>query len=137
MYNVENLVKNEILKCESGLIELLLKVGCENSEINQAGYSIDMVENSYKKNEDTQNRIDELEELEDITEEQEEELEELKDEEEECQEIFEWWSVTKWLYEKLLENGEPCLYADFGYYWGRTTTGQAINMDSVISKIAE
>lgn len=51
------------------------------------------------------------------------------------EEIFEWWAVSSWLYEKLQENGY-CV-ADLGSckVWGRTTTGQAILLDGVITHI--
>ena len=53
----------------------------------------------------------------------------------EPQEIFEWWAVTRWLGEKLSENG--CVVIDsYGKaYWGRQTTGQAIALDGVIARI--
>ena len=52
-------------------------------------------------------------------------------------EIYEFWSVSDWLYDKLKEKGEivfECL--DFNV-WGRQATGQAIKLDDVIQKIAE
>lgn len=57
------------------------------------------------------------------------------DAETEMQEIFEWWIVTNWLYEKLKEKNEPVLEWGNNYYWGRTCTGQAIMLDWVISEI--
>ena len=51
-------------------------------------------------------------------------------------EIYEFWSVSDWLYDKLKIEGEivfECL--DF-FVWGRRTTGQAIKLDDVIQKIA-
>lgn len=51
------------------------------------------------------------------------------------QEVFEWWLVSEYLARKLKERGEPVLENDYGTWWGRTTTGQAIAMDSVIEKI--
>ena len=51
------------------------------------------------------------------------------------QEIFEWWLVTDWLAEKLQEHGEPILTNDYGTWWGRTCTGQAIYLDGVIESI--
>jgi len=52
-------------------------------------------------------------------------------------EIYEFWSVSDWLYERLKERGEIVFeYLDF-YVWGRQTTGQAIYMDKVIQDIAE
>lgn len=48
-------------------------------------------------------------------------------------EIFEWWQVSDWLASKLEEQGE-CVISSFGL-WGRCTTGQAILLDGVISRI--
>ena len=53
------------------------------------------------------------------------------------QEIYEWWIVTEWLYNKLKRYGESVLEWGNNCYWGRTTTGQAIMLDYVISKICE
>jgi len=53
------------------------------------------------------------------------------------QEIFEWWLVSPWLGEKLLLQSEPILENDYGVWWGRCTTGQAISMESVIQIIYE
>jgi hypothetical protein len=55
----------------------------------------------------------------------------------EYQEVFEWWAISNWLAEKLKEHQEPILDNDYGTWWGRTCTGQAIKMDSVIEDIAE
>lgn len=54
----------------------------------------------------------------------------------EAQEIFEWWSVTSWLAEKLLELGETVLVNDYGQWWGRTCTGQNIILDGTFQKLA-
>jgi hypothetical protein len=51
-------------------------------------------------------------------------------------EIFEYWSVTDWLGEKLKQKGEIVFkYLDFTV-WGRQCTGQAIFLDPVIQEIA-
>jgi hypothetical protein len=57
-------------------------------------------------------------------------LEEL---ETEPAEVFEWWAVSTWLAEKLEEEGECIINQES--IWGRQTTGQAILLDYVISKI--
>jgi len=44
------------------------------------------------------------------------------------QEIYEWWLVSQTLYERLKEFNHPVLAAPFGYYWGRTCSGQAIKL---------
>jgi len=51
------------------------------------------------------------------------------------QEIFEWWLVTPWFGKKLFVEGQPVLENNYGIWWGRCTTGQAIFMDYVIEKI--
>ena len=52
-------------------------------------------------------------------------------------EVHEYWIVTEWFGEKLKEKGE--IVEDFMGFtlWGRQTTGQAILLDGVISRIAE
>lgn len=55
----------------------------------------------------------------------------------EPKEIFEWWAITDWLAGKLENVGEPILFSDYGTWWGRTCTGQSIELDGVIQKITE
>jgi len=57
-------------------------------------------------------------------------------EEEECREIYEWWAVSKWLYEELDDIDAPVLSNDYGWWWGRTETGQSLTMDADLNKIA-
>ena len=54
---------------------------------------------------------------------------------EDCKEIYEWWAVSDWLAEQLEKHGEAMLINDYGKWWGRTCTGQAIYEDSVIEEI--
>ena len=51
-------------------------------------------------------------------------------------EIMEWWLVTPYMAELLKEKGEVILSAHDCYWWGRTTSGQALYMDGVIQEIA-
>ena len=55
--------------------------------------------------------------------------------ENEPQEVFEWWAISSYLYDKLRTQGEPVVDAGSCHIWGRTTTGQAILLDGVISRI--
>lgn len=50
-------------------------------------------------------------------------------------EIFEWYIVTEYLYNKLREKDEPVMEWGNNYYWGRCTSGQAVMLDGVISEI--
>lgn len=51
-------------------------------------------------------------------------------------EVYEHWAVSGWLGEKLIEHGEK-VDKDFAglTVWARTTTGQAIYMDTVMTRI--
>jgi hypothetical protein len=62
-----------------------------------------------------------------------EDIEKLEELETEPAEVFEWWAVSTWLAEKLEEEGECIINQES--IWGRQTTGQAILLDYVISKI--
>lgn len=53
----------------------------------------------------------------------------------EIQEIYEWWVVSDWLSILLRKLGEPMLNNEYGTWWGRCATGQAVYLDGVINKI--
>lgn len=54
---------------------------------------------------------------------------------EEPNEVYEWWVCDRWLLGKLEAHGQPVLHSNFGDWWGRTCTGQAIALDGVIEEI--
>jgi len=54
----------------------------------------------------------------------------------EPKEILEWWLVDEWFYNRLRDLGEAVWTNGEIYLWGRTTSGQAISLDGVISSIA-
>jgi hypothetical protein len=54
----------------------------------------------------------------------------------EPQEVYEWWLVSSWLAGELSAIGEPVIDNDYGYWWGRTCTGQAIKLDGTMQEIA-
>ena len=51
------------------------------------------------------------------------------------QEALEHWLVSEWLAKRLLEEGEMVIEFYGLTIWGRTTSGQAIYIDSVIEDI--
>jgi len=161
-----NYVKNEILVNQSSLVEELLKKGVLNYEDIQNYYVYPewsgtvVGDNLYfpggneeqkeKFLENFQRLVDESEDLlskEEISEATHDRNVELIDEaktefeseteETNPQEIYEWWVITDWFKKQLLEEGEPILESDFETWWGRTTTGQSIEMDGVIEQIAK
>ena len=67
----------------------------------------------------------------------ENDIEALENTEQQMWEIYEWWIVTPWLANELKAYSKPILTDGQNYYWGRCTTGQAILLDRVISRICE
>lgn len=88
----------------------------------QSEYDVDEEDVNFTENEKIYNTIrDEIAELEAL--------------ESEPQEILEWWAVSNWLMEKLKDQGEPVVDTGSCAVWGRTTSGQAILLDGVITRI--
>ena len=50
-------------------------------------------------------------------------------------EIFEWWLISSELAYRLSQKGQTIYNPPSGRWWGRTTTGGAISIDSVINEI--
>ena len=65
----------------------------------------------------------------------EEAKKEVEDLESEPQEVFEWWAVSSFLFDKLRDLGHVVIDTGSCKVWGRTTTGQAILLDYSITKI--
>lgn len=106
----------------SHLVEDLLTVSF-NGPTPLGGIELDNIENLYITDEETAQDYGFAS------------LEAMQESGEDQQEIYEWWFVSRWLYERLRAEGEPVLDSDYGYLWGRTCTGQAISLDSVIERI--
>lgn len=133
------LVNREVLCCQTGLVEEVLKISGASCQSATDLPNLNDIENLYEykcpecgygfQNDNADNIMEICASC----------GESLPNElESEPQEILEWWLVTDWLAEKLKAQGEPILnYADFNYWWGRTCSGQAILLDSVIDKICE
>lgn len=63
-------------------------------------------------------------------------LRELVSDHGECVDILEWYLVDSWLCGELDAVGEPTLDNDYGYWWGRTCSGQGLIMDGTLQRIA-
>jgi len=109
-------VSNNVFTCQSMLVGELLKIEF---------FQYDDIVNLYKTRQM----------LKDEGYKTDEEIDRARDDGAGDQEIFEWWVVDSWLLDKLEAAGEPVLRTDFGDWWGRTCTGQAILLDGVIVKI--
>lgn len=49
---------------------------------------------------------------------------------EELKEVFEWYAVSTWLGKELIKRGAVVLDNDYGVWYGRECTGQAMSMDN-------
>jgi hypothetical protein len=131
----EKFVEREVITCQSSLVNMLMEQGVD-------GFSYDEVENLYLP------KCPQCGDFNSITEEENEDGETIykcsycdsefdEEPDTEPQEIYEWWLVSNWLADKLREHNQPILDNDYDIWWGRTCTGQAILLDSVISDICE
>ncbi len=114
------IIKRDVFCCVSQEVSFILNCGTDTKE---TPFTFEDIENSYYAYEEAINNgmIDK-----DCTED---------DYDPEPKEIYEWWKVSGWLLEKMAEKGEPVI-RDFNL-WGRTTTGQSIVLDSVITDIQQ
>lgn len=136
----DHLVRNEVIVCDSGLIDDLLRD-------DLLGFCWDDVENLTSPTDDSDLACEYSDEYEAYTTDNQGcddfheyliEVECLDESDiQQDNEIFEWWQVTRWLAERLSENSQPILDNDYGLWWGRCTTGQAIKMDHVIRVITK
>ena len=117
-------LKEKIEELENQVTEIEEELE-ENEETNTLDNSLIADRNSQVKN--LQKEIETIESN----------IEELENEQENPQEIYEWWLINKWFADKLRQQNEPILDNDYGIWWGRTCTGQAILLDGVISEICE
>lgn len=119
---LEAFVGREVIMLASQLVEDLLQAATSEGKVF-GGIELDNIENLYITDEATAKDQGFVS------------LEEMQEAGDDYQEIYEWWFVSRWLYEDLRKAGEPVLDSDYGYLWGRTCTGQAIFLDAVIQNI--
>ena len=128
---LDNFVSREVYACQSSLIEEGLK---------QNLFSVDEIDNLYRPFDGK--LIDpsicvRCEQKSVFLDSETGECEECFEQSQEPQEIFEWWLVSPWFGKRLLIEGEPIIDNDYGIWWGRCTTGQAISMDDIIERVCD
>ena len=116
----QNFVNRNILRCQTFLVEELIK-----KEHFLIDYYNDIV-NLRKTDKELKNAGYD-----------DDNIQKAKDNNEDEKEIFEWWLVDDWMLDKLEEAGEPVLRTDYENWWGRTCSGQAVYLDSIMQKIYE
>ena len=136
-------VEREVVACASQLIYELNDSEGFQDNVYEEFYSTpdwELMKDNFIGNldEDEEKEICEYFNVENITEIGEQELCEYADVDFEYLEPYEFWIVSPWLGRKLEEYGEIVSFDFFGFtIWGRCTTGQAILLDGVISRICE
>lgn len=132
-------VEREVITCVTHIVEYIISQSFEGKNDN-IPFTYDDIENMYVpkcNNCGDFNSIEEVENEEGETVYKCSYCDNVTEEEPETepQEVFEWWIVDSMLYEDLQKRGYVVLDDGFHKYWGRTTTGQAILLDGVISEI--
>lgn len=149
----QGLIDHEVFSCQSSLVDMLLQRG------DVEGFTIDEIQYNRPDPSDwdaaeCRDYIDKHEGMDygpksaDYTEENEEGetvtdedawLSDMQDHinDMDQDEIYEWWLVSRWLAGELASIGEPILDNDYGYWWGRTCTGQSMILDGTLQAIAE
>jgi hypothetical protein len=124
----KDFISPHIYKNQSYLVTNLMQQEIE-------GFYYDDIENQYLTDEEIiKYHLDDIELNEDSKEITFDILDEYKYEN--PKEIFEWYLVSNWFLDKLKEINEPIINNDYGEYWGRCCTGQAIYLDYDIQELA-
>lgn len=111
----EELVKREVYACVTPMVEYILRISSHYGGEHNSPFNYDDIENLYSNETDAEG---------------------FDNPDPQPQEIYEWWAVSPWLYEQLKAQGEPVIDS-FPHLWGRTCSGQAIALDSVITRIEQ
>lgn len=135
----ERIQRENILKCDSCLIDTLLKA--QATDDGRTILEYEDIENLYPDPSDWTHEQcrDWLQERGTDLPDDDADLEEwwaLIRDNAEAAEIYEWYAVTSWLCGKLRAIGECVLDTDYGCWWGRTCTGQALIMDATLQQVA-
>lgn len=133
---IKSLIEKEIYCCQSALVDDLLQSG------DRDGWTIDDIENLYPNPAEWTVETckdwasDEGVDLSGYTQEEldagdDDFWEEIIRDNATPAEPLEWWAVSRTLCGELRKLGKVIIDNDFGYWWGRCTSGQSIEMDGV------
>lgn len=127
--DLRKFVEEEVYSCQSMLVEEALK---------REFFSWDDVENAYMPFDGklhSPNVCESCGQQAECLDSEAQTCEKCFENNQQAQEIYEWWLVSDWLVIMLRKAGEPILNNDYGTWWGRTCSGQAIYMDGVINAV--
>jgi len=132
--------RDDILCCDSALVEALLRADFEGFDAGELENL--MPDPSDWDADDCKEWLEEhghdVPERDEDTDDDNwrEELQDGVNELAECAEVYEWYRITGWLCSHLRDLGRVVIDNDYGYWWGRTCTGQALIMDGVLQEVA-
>ena len=121
----QKFIEDHIYRNQSSLITHLQENYVE-------GFNFDDIENLYMSDEEIIQEYAEY--CRPMT--NEEVIDHIRDNGEDMNEIYEWYLVSDWFLDRLREINEPVIDNDYGEYWGRCCTGQAICLDHNIQELA-
>ena len=121
----QNFIQDHIYRNQSSLITHLQENFVE-------GFNLDDIENLYMTDKEILYLYSDLNDL--VTD--QELIDEVRNNGEDMNEIFEWYLISDWFLDRLREINEPIIDNDYGEYWGRCCTGQAICLDHNIQELA-
>ena len=143
-YKKEKLTKEEYFNLNNGIVQDITRefihphifrnqssliTHLQGQEVE--GFYYDDIENLYMSDEEILNYMGSYDE--DMS---DQEIIEVRDNGEDFKEVFEWYLVSDWFLDRLREINEPIIDNDYGEYWGRCGTGQAIYLDHNIQELA-
>ena len=141
----EKLTKEEYFNLDNGIVQDITQKFIQNhiyrnqtalithlQENFVEGFNFDDIENLYMTDEEIVNYMGSYDE--DVSE--QELIDEVRDNGEDINEIYEWYLVSDWFLDRLREINEPIIDNNYGEYWGRCGTGQAICLDGNIQELA-
>jgi hypothetical protein len=144
-YKKEKLTKQEYFNLDNGIVQDItqkfiqphiyrnqtaLVITLQEKDID--GFYLDDIENLYMSDEEILKYMGSYDE--DMSD--QDLIDEVRNNCEDMNEIDEWYLVSNWFLDRLREINEPIIDNNYGEYWGRCCTGQAICLDHNIQELA-
>ncbi len=144
-YKKEKLTKQEYFNLDNGIVQDItqkfiqphiyrnqtaLVITLQEKDVD--GFYLDDIENLYMSDEEILKYMGSYDE--DMSD--QDLIDEVRNNCEDMNEIDEWYLVSNWFLDRLREINEPIIDNNYGEYWGRCCTGQAICLDHNIQELA-
>ena len=138
----ERLIRNEVLACQTGLVEYLLS-RFDDPEPHLSGDDAANLTRPVCPFCSADTLIDEDSPTDPIEDEDGVPYdyrcascgEVFDDPEHKPQDVLEWWLISSYLGRELMDRGEPIVTDGHSWWWGRTCSGQSILLDGIMQRI--